>query len=94
VGTVAAGRFRGKTGTLRDVMALSGAVVGDDGDRYHLAVLANDATGPGRWIARQLMDELALQLSAEVAGCEVAVAQSDDPDDAEPPSLPRAVITC
>jgi hypothetical protein len=70
-GTVAAGRFHGKTGTLRDVIALSGTVIGDDGPRYHLAVIANEADGPGRWVARTLMDELVLQLSADrlPSGC-------------------------
>ena len=93
-GTVAQGRFRGKTGTLRDVTALSGAVIGDDGTRYHLAVLANEADGPGRWVARELMDELALQLSAEVEGCEVAVSRTEPSQDGGPPPLPRGVITC
>lgn len=100
-GTVAAGRFHGKTGTLRDVTALSGAVVGDDGTRYHLAVLANEASGAGRWVARQLMDEVVLQLSADVAGCEVAIARAEPEVDADtasgppdPPPLPRSVITC
>lgn len=93
-GTVAEGRFRGKTGTLRDVVALSGAVLGDDGTRYHLAVLANDADGPGRWVARDLMDELALRLSAEVAGCAVAVTRTEPPENGGPPPLPRSVITC
>ncbi len=93
-GTVAEGRFRGKTGTLRDVTALSGAVIGDDGTRYHLAVLANDADGPGRWVARQLMDELALQLSAAVEGCDVAVARAEPTEDDGPPPLPRSVISC
>ncbi|TVR37626.1 MAG: D-alanyl-D-alanine carboxypeptidase/D-alanyl-D-alanine-endopeptidase [Nitriliruptor sp.] len=93
-GTVAQGRFRGKTGTLRDVTALSGAVIGDDGTRYHLAVLANEADGPGRWVARELMDELALQLSAEVAGCDVVVIRTEPPDNGGPPPLPRSAITC
>jgi len=93
-GTVAEGRFRGKTGTLRDVTALSGAVAGDDGTRYHVAVLANEAAGPGRWVARELMDELALRLSADVAGCAVAISQTEPPEDGGPPPLPRSVITC
>ena len=93
-GTVAQGRFRGKTGTLRDVTALSGAVIGDDGTRYHLAVLANDADGPGRWVARELMDELALQLSAEVAGCDIVVIRIEPPENGGPPPLPRSAISC
>lgn len=89
-GTVASGRFVGKTGTLRDVTALSGAVSGDGDERYHLAVIANDADGPGRWVARQLMDELVLQLSAEVEGCDVTPGERDE----EPTTLPRSTITC
>ncbi len=89
-GTVASGRFLGKTGTLRDVTALSGAVVGDGGERYHLAVIANEADGPGRWVARQLMDELVLQLSAEVQGCDVTPGEREE----ELSTLPRSTITC
>jgi serine-type D-Ala-D-Ala carboxypeptidase/endopeptidase (penicillin-binding protein 4) len=82
-GTVAAGRFHGKTGTLRDVIALSGTVSGDDGPRYHLAVIANEADGSGRWVARTLTDELVLQLSADVAGCDVTLG--------EPPEAAREI---
>jgi serine-type D-Ala-D-Ala carboxypeptidase/endopeptidase (penicillin-binding protein 4) len=89
-GTVAAGRFHGKTGTLRDVTALSGSVIGNDGARYHLAVIANDATGPGRWAARELMDELILQLSADTAGCSISSGDVDP----EQPRVPRSVISC
>ncbi len=89
-GTVAAGRFRGKTGTLRDVTSLSGSVHDETGPRYHLAVIANDADGPGRWVARSLMDELALQLSADVAGC--TVTPGELPED--PFQIPRASIRC
>ncbi|MTV24257.1 D-alanyl-D-alanine carboxypeptidase/D-alanyl-D-alanine-endopeptidase [Nitriliruptoraceae bacterium ZYF776] len=74
-GTPAAGRFLGKTGTLRDVTALSGQVVaaglGDaDAPRFHLAVLATG--GPtGRVAARALVDETILALLAELDGCEL-----------------------
>jgi serine-type D-Ala-D-Ala carboxypeptidase/endopeptidase (penicillin-binding protein 4) len=76
VGSPAHGRFVGKTGSLRDVMSISGTVIGDDGRRYHLAVIANDALGDARWAARVLMDELILLLSADVADCAVEVAES------------------
>lgn len=89
-GTVAAGRFLGKTGTLRDVTALSGAVIGEGDQRYHLAVIANDANGPGRWVTRELMDELILQLSAEVAGCDVTPGERDE----DATSIPRSTISC
>jgi serine-type D-Ala-D-Ala carboxypeptidase/endopeptidase (penicillin-binding protein 4) len=78
VGTVAQGRFIGKTGSLRDVMSISGTVRGDDGTRYHLAVIANGAEGDARWASRVLMDELILLLSADVAGCEVVVGETTD----------------
>ncbi|GGI09579.1 D-alanyl-D-alanine carboxypeptidase/D-alanyl-D-alanine endopeptidase [Egicoccus halophilus] len=86
-GTPAAGRFFGKTGTLSDVLSLSGAVVGDDGSRYHLAVIGNDAER-GRWLVRTLMDEVVLLLAADVQQCEVRQpAVGDDvrmaPQDAE-----------
>jgi D-alanyl-D-alanine carboxypeptidase/D-alanyl-D-alanine-endopeptidase (penicillin-binding protein 4) len=90
-GTPAAGRFLGKTGTLRDVTSLSGAVVGDDGDRYHLAVLANEADGADRWVARALMDELILALVAEVQGCAIAPAAGAE---AGPLGVPPSVVAC
>ena len=75
-GTPAAGRFFGKTGTLNDVTGLTGAMVGDDGTRYHLAVVGNAAEGEDRWVVRALMDELALVLAADVQGCTIAAAPS------------------
>lgn len=91
-GTVASGRFFGKTGTLRDVMALNGVVVDPDSDeRFHLAVIANEAAGEGRWHVRELADELVLQLAATVSDCLVEPADRGD----EPlTSLPRAAIRC
>jgi serine-type D-Ala-D-Ala carboxypeptidase/endopeptidase (penicillin-binding protein 4) len=90
-GTPAAGRFLGKTGTLNDVTSLAGMVVGDDGGRYHLAIVANDATGTDRWTARALMDELVLALVADVQQCEIrAVAGADD----GPLGLPPSVVAC
>jgi serine-type D-Ala-D-Ala carboxypeptidase/endopeptidase (penicillin-binding protein 4) len=90
-GTPAAGRFLGKTGTLSDVTSLAGMVVGDDGGRYHLAIIANDASGADRWAARALMDELVLALVADVQGCEVReVAGADD----GPLGIPPSAIAC
>lgn len=59
-GTLADGRFRGKTGTLTDVRALVGAVEGPDGRRYHLALLAN---GGEVWRAQDLADQMVLRLT-------------------------------
>lgn len=77
--TIAAGAFEGKTGTLRDVTALSGAVLGSDGRRYHLAVIAN-ADGQARWLSRVFVDELILLLAGDLRGCTVR-APTEDADD-------------
>ncbi len=61
VGTVATGRFVGKTGSLNDVQSLSGTVTGPTGRSYHLAVIAN-ADGQARWLSRVFVDELILLL--------------------------------
>lgn len=80
-GTPAAGRFLGKTGTLRDVTALTGQVVGADrdvteGPRFHVAMLATG--GPnGRAAARALVDETILALLAELDGCRLEALGSD-----------------
>jgi serine-type D-Ala-D-Ala carboxypeptidase/endopeptidase (penicillin-binding protein 4) len=90
-GTPAAGRFLGKTGTLNDVTSLAGMVVGDGGERFHLAVLANEATGADRWAARALMDELVLALVADVQGCTIGpVPEADE----GPLGLPPSVVAC
>lgn len=78
-GTPADGRFHGKTGTLNDVTGLTGAVVGDDGSRYHLAVVGNAAQAGDRWVVRALMDELALVLAADVQGCSIAPSPAPSP---------------
>ncbi len=86
--TVATGRFVGKTGTLRDVSALSGVVLGDDGRRYHLAVIAN-ANGQARWLSRTFVDELVVLLSADVRGCDILTASSGDGALGRPPVAVR-----
>jgi serine-type D-Ala-D-Ala carboxypeptidase/endopeptidase (penicillin-binding protein 4) len=90
-GTPASGRFLGKTGTLRDVTSLAGMVVGDDGQRFHLAVIANEATGADRWTARALMDELILTLVAEVQSCAIGPAPGAE---AGPLGVPPSVVAC
>lgn len=67
-GSIAQGRFAGKTGTLRDVTALTGTTRAPDGRRYHLAVLVNDE-GSLRWIGRTMTDELVVLLAADLQGC-------------------------
>lgn len=67
-GTLAAGTFRGKTGTLDDVRSLVGSISGPDGDRFHLAIVANGVRGQG-WKVRVLQDEIVLALAEELNGC-------------------------
>ncbi|MDX1658301.1 MAG: D-alanyl-D-alanine carboxypeptidase/D-alanyl-D-alanine-endopeptidase [Nitriliruptorales bacterium] len=82
-GTIAEGRFAGKTGTLDDVVAVVGHVTGSDGERYHLAVMGNDLRGGDRWKTYVLMDELILALVAHLDGCRL-VAPSPAPSPSEP----------
>lgn len=82
-GTVAAGRFRGKTGTLDDVASVVGAVVGPGAGRYHLAVLGNGLTARGRGVVRVLTDELVLALAADLFDCRL-----EAPGPASPPPVP------
>lgn len=72
VGTPAQGRLFAKTGTLADVRAVAGHVVGPDGpgqgDRYHFAIIANDVE-PVRYVASVMADEIALVLTDALDGC-------------------------
>jgi serine-type D-Ala-D-Ala carboxypeptidase/endopeptidase (penicillin-binding protein 4) len=88
-GTIADGRFAGKTGTLRDVNGLVGTVDGDGARRYHLAVIANDA-GAARWVSRALADELIVLLVADLDGCEAGVEADSDRTLGQPP----LTVTC
>ena len=69
--TIGQGHFFGKTGTLDDVKALAGTVVGPGDRTYHLAVVANDASGAEQTRVRRLMDQLVIVLAADLDGCDV-----------------------
>lgn len=89
VGTVGEGRLRGKTGTLRDVRSLAGAVVGPDDARYYFAVLGNELAGEGPGAVRALQDELVLLLAEDLYGCirvEVPAPPPADPAATPPPA--------
>jgi serine-type D-Ala-D-Ala carboxypeptidase/endopeptidase (penicillin-binding protein 4) len=98
-GTPAEGRLLGKTGTLRDVAALTGQVIALDADpegparpderRYHLTVLGNEADGTGRGVTRALVDEIALALVADLDGCELAPVGDVDGPLGRPPTEVR-----
>jgi len=76
-GTIADGRFLGKTGTLQDVTGVVGTVRSDGVRRYHLSVIANDA-GAARWVSRALADELIVLLVADLDACAVGVSSGGD----------------
>lgn len=64
VDTPAAGRVRGKTGSLRHVATLAGFVESDDGRTYTFAIMANLPDGEFMPpLATELQDELALSLA-------------------------------
>jgi serine-type D-Ala-D-Ala carboxypeptidase/endopeptidase (penicillin-binding protein 4) len=66
LGTPAEGRVLAKTGTLSDVRALSGTVVGSHGGRYHFAVIGNDLPGGSVGAVRELQDQVAVALVQEL----------------------------
>lgn len=68
-GTLAEHRLRGKTGSLEDVRALTGSVLGPGGRRYHFAVVINALPRAARDAARSLQDELILALVEDLHAC-------------------------
>lgn len=100
VGTVAAGRFAGKSGSLDDVRAVTGTVRGPGDRLYHLAVIVNDLVTEDVGRARVLMQTLILALAADLHGCEpprvepargvpVIVPGACSPSVAAAPEVPR-----
>jgi serine-type D-Ala-D-Ala carboxypeptidase/endopeptidase (penicillin-binding protein 4) len=88
-GSLADGRLRGKTGTLDDVRALTGNVVGADGGRYHIAIVGNELRGGVGDRVRLLADEIVIALTEDLDGCvrETTV----DPDD---PAVSERRLVC
>jgi D-alanyl-D-alanine carboxypeptidase/D-alanyl-D-alanine-endopeptidase (penicillin-binding protein 4) len=69
-GTVAQGRFLGKTGTLDDVTAVAGTIEGPDGvPAFHMAGMVNLPPGAGRFLDRLVMDDVIALLAEDAAGC-------------------------
>jgi D-alanyl-D-alanine carboxypeptidase/D-alanyl-D-alanine-endopeptidase (penicillin-binding protein 4) len=71
VGSLAAGRLLGKTGSLRDVRTLAGQVH-DTAGLYHFAVLANGLDGDAKRAVEQLQDHVAVALARDLHGCFLA----------------------
>jgi serine-type D-Ala-D-Ala carboxypeptidase/endopeptidase (penicillin-binding protein 4) len=93
-GTVAEGRLRGKTGSLRDVRSLSGTVMGPDGARYHFAVIGNGLDGTSQPRVRLLSDELVLALAEDLYDCVRIPALPEDGAEAteQPPEEPEDTL--
>lgn len=81
-GTVAEGRMLGKSGTLDDVTALAGTVLGPDGaPAYHVAAIANVPPGVGRFGSVVVIDDLVALLAEDAAGCTRLPPPEDVADD-------------
>lgn len=79
-GTVAEGRFLGKSGTLDDVTALAGTVEGPDGEAvYHVAAMANVPPGASRFPSVVVINDLVALLAEDAAGCDRVAPPSDLP---------------
>ena len=65
--TVAAQRVYGKTGSLRDVGALTGTVVGPAGRHLHFTITGNRLSSPAQM--RALTDRAVLVMTEELYGC-------------------------
>ncbi len=91
VDTIAAGRVRGKTGSLSDVRALTASAVGPTGERYVLAILANGlVTSDATTRVRALTDQVVLALVEDLYGCVRVEVPPPAPDPAAPPPDPAA----
>ncbi len=86
-GTIAELRLRGKTGSLADVRALSGAVVGPDGRPLYVTITSNDLAAGMQNDARRLQDLVVLAVAAQLYGCtELPPVVSEEP--LQPNQLP------
>ena len=88
VDTIAELRLRGKTGSLGDVRAISGAVVGPDGRPFWFGVASNELEGPQLSNARRLQDLVVLGLAATLYGCTEIPPPTPSPETTGPPPLP------
>lgn len=92
-GSVAEHRLRGKTGSLRDVVSLSGVVVGPDTPRYHFAVVANSLDPGGKDAVRRLADLLVLVLAEDLYDCRWHTTPPPGAQ-AEPAAAPETELVC
>lgn len=88
VGSIAELRLRGKTGSLGDVRALTGAVVGPDGLPLYFGVASNGLEGPQLNSARRLQDLVVLGLAAHLYDCTEIVPTEPPESEGGLPPLP------
>lgn len=94
VDSIAELRLRGKTGSLGDVRALSGAVVGPDGRPLYFTVTSNGLEGAQLSSARRLQDLVVLTLAAELYGCvEIVPTEPPAAESSGLPPLPEFTCT-
>lgn len=92
-GTVAEGRFLGKSGTLDDVTALAGTVEGPDGEAvYHVAAMANVPPGASRFPSVLVINDLVALLAEDAAGCTRTPPPADLPT--EEPVVGGLYVDC
>jgi len=91
LGSVAERRLRGKTGSLQDVVSLSGVVMGPADERYHFGVVGNNLDQAGKESIRRLQDLLVLALAEDLYDCRWVPVQPI-PDGAVGP--PAAELEC
>lgn len=93
VGTVAEGRFTGKTGTLDDVTAIAGTVEGPDGEpAYHVAAIANVPPSIGRAGPIAVFDDVIALLAEDAAGCRRVPPSAGDGGSEDESPAPGEVV--
>lgn len=90
--TVAAGRVYGKTGSLRDVVALTGTLVGPAGRHLHFTMTGNRLRSTSQM--RELTDRAVLVLAEELYGCRKVRPPAKTGKNGKPKKRPPARLVC
>lgn len=90
-GTAAAGNLRAKTGTIRNVSALSGYVRAANDERLAFSIIANDLPA-STWAAKRIEDAIGARIATFHRPVETAATQDggDEAEAAASPSEPAA----
>lgn len=92
--TPAAGRLRGKTGTLTDVRSLAGGVEGRTGQSLHFAIVANALDREGRQRVREESDALVEVMAEQLYDCERIPIPQPEPQPAATPLEQVVELRC